>query len=62
VKRIVEAAFGHRRKTLANSVALSGLASRERAVEGLAAIGRNPNTRAEQLEPAEFVALTEALG
>jgi 16S rRNA (adenine1518-N6/adenine1519-N6)-dimethyltransferase len=62
VKRIVEAAFGHRRKTLANSVALSGLTSRERAVEGLAAIGRDANTRAEQLEPAEFVALAEALG
>src|SRR5206468_10582224 len=28
VKQLVEAAFAHRRKTLANSVALSGLASR----------------------------------
>jgi 16S rRNA (adenine1518-N6/adenine1519-N6)-dimethyltransferase len=61
VKRIVEAAFGHRRKTLANALALSGLASRDRAVEALAAIGRKPNARAEELEPPEFVALVEAL-
>ena len=62
VKKIVEAGFGHRRKTLANSLALSGLAAREQAVEALTAIGRLPNVRAEELEPLEFVALTEALG
>jgi 16S rRNA (adenine1518-N6/adenine1519-N6)-dimethyltransferase len=61
VKRVVEAAFGHRRKTLANAVSLAGLAPREHAVEALAAIGRQPNVRAEELEPPEFVALTEAL-
>jgi 16S rRNA (adenine1518-N6/adenine1519-N6)-dimethyltransferase len=61
VKRIVEAAFGHRRKTLANSLALTGVASRERAVEALAEIGRPPNVRAEALEPAAFVALAAAL-
>ena len=61
VKKIVEAGFGHRRKTLANSLALSGLASRDQAVEALGAIGRLPNARAEELEPLEFVALTEAL-
>jgi 16S rRNA (adenine1518-N6/adenine1519-N6)-dimethyltransferase len=60
-KRVVEAAFSHRRKTLANAVALSGLVPREQAVEALAAIGRDPATRAEALEPAEFVALAEAL-
>jgi 16S rRNA (adenine1518-N6/adenine1519-N6)-dimethyltransferase len=61
VKKIVEAGFGHRRKTLANSLALSGLASRDQAVEALSAIGRLPNARAEELEPLEFIALTEAL-
>jgi 16S rRNA (adenine1518-N6/adenine1519-N6)-dimethyltransferase len=61
VKKIVEAGFGHRRKTLANSLALSGLASRDHAVEALAAIGRLPNARAEELEPLEFIALAEAL-
>ena len=61
VKRLVEAAFSHRRKTLANAVSLAGLAPRERAVEALAAIGRPAAVRAEALEPVEFVALEEAL-
>jgi 16S rRNA (adenine1518-N6/adenine1519-N6)-dimethyltransferase len=61
LRRLVEAAFGHRRKTLANAVALSGLAPRERAAEALATIGRDPAVRAEALEPSEFVALAEAL-
>jgi 16S rRNA (adenine1518-N6/adenine1519-N6)-dimethyltransferase len=62
VKEVVTASFAHRRKTLPNSLALAGLASRERAVEGLAAIGRAPDVRAEALAPAEFVALAEELG
>jgi 16S rRNA (adenine1518-N6/adenine1519-N6)-dimethyltransferase len=61
VKRVVEASFSHRRKTLANSVALSGLASREDAVAALAALGRDPDVRAEVLAPEEFVALATAL-
>ncbi len=61
VSRIVSSAFAHRRKTLANSLALAGLATRERAVDALAGIGRPPNIRAEVLEPHEFVALTERL-
>ena len=61
VKRVVEGAFGHRRKTLANSLSLSGLVTRERAVEALAAIGRDASVRAEALEPPEFVALARAL-
>jgi 16S rRNA (adenine1518-N6/adenine1519-N6)-dimethyltransferase len=61
VKEVVTAAFSHRRKTLPNSVALAGLAGRERAEEALAAIDRPAQTRAEALRPQEFVALTEAL-
>jgi 16S rRNA (adenine1518-N6/adenine1519-N6)-dimethyltransferase len=61
VKRVVDGAFAHRRKTLANALALSGLVARERAVEALAAIGRSANVRAEALEPPEFVALAHAL-
>jgi 16S rRNA (adenine1518-N6/adenine1519-N6)-dimethyltransferase len=60
IRRVVTASFAHRRKTLANALALAGLASRERAVEALDAIGRPPAIRAEALEPAEFVALEEA--
>lgn len=60
-KRVVEAAFSHRRKTLANALALSGLAPREQAVAALVAIERDASVRAESLAPAEFVALAEAL-
>jgi 16S rRNA (adenine1518-N6/adenine1519-N6)-dimethyltransferase len=62
VKEVVTAAFAHRRKTLPNSLALAGIASREQAAEALAAIVRSAETRAEALAPAEFVVLTEALG
>ena len=61
VKEVVAAAFSHRRKQLANSLELAGLASRERAADALAAIGRDPAARAEELTPPEFVALTRAL-
>ncbi len=62
VKRLVEASFAHRRKTLANSVGLAGIASRDRAAAALEAIGRSAGARAEELDPAEFVALAAALG
>lgn len=62
VKRVVEGGFAHRRKTLPNSLALAGIAPRERAAAAVEAIGRAPNVRAEQLAPPEFVQLTEALG
>jgi 16S rRNA (adenine1518-N6/adenine1519-N6)-dimethyltransferase len=61
VKRVVEAAFAHRRKTLPNSIELAGVASRNRGVVALEALGRLPETRAEELEPPEFVALAESL-
>ena len=61
VKRLVTAAFAHRRKRLANSVELAGLATRDDATTALAHIGREPASRAEELEPAEFVALADAL-
>jgi 16S rRNA (adenine1518-N6/adenine1519-N6)-dimethyltransferase len=61
VKRVVEGAFAHRRKTLPNSLELSGLVSREQAAAALAAIDRPPEIRAEALAPREFVVLTEAL-
>jgi 16S rRNA (adenine1518-N6/adenine1519-N6)-dimethyltransferase len=62
VKRVVTAAFAHRRKTLANSLSLGGVASREAAVAALGLVGRKADVRAEALAPLEFVALAEALG
>jgi 16S rRNA (adenine1518-N6/adenine1519-N6)-dimethyltransferase len=61
VRRVVVGSFAHRRKTLANALALAGVVPRERAAEALDAIGRSAGVRAEELEPAEFVALEEAL-
>jgi 16S rRNA (adenine1518-N6/adenine1519-N6)-dimethyltransferase len=61
VRPVVEASFAHRRKMLANSVSLTGLASRARVEQALAAIGRPRQSRAEELAPGEFVALAEAL-
>jgi len=58
---VVNAAFAHRRKTLANSLALVGLASRIEAEQALAEIGRPPGARAEELAPHDFVALADAL-
>lgn len=61
VRPVVEAAFAHRRKTLVNSVSVSGLAPRARAEEALTAIGRSTRVRAEELQPEEFVELAEHL-
>ena len=61
IKRVVEGSFAHRRKTLPNSLALAGLASREEAAAALASLGRAPETRAEALEPRAFVDLAAAL-
>jgi 16S rRNA (adenine1518-N6/adenine1519-N6)-dimethyltransferase len=61
VKSVVEAAFAHRRKTLPNSLALAGVATRAEAEKALVAVGKAPNARAESLEPLDFVALSRAL-
>ncbi len=55
VKRLVGAAFAHRRKTLANALALSGLASRERRSRRSRRSAATRTSRAEALEPPEFV-------
>jgi 16S rRNA A1518/A1519 N6-dimethyltransferase RsmA/KsgA/DIM1 with predicted DNA glycosylase/AP lyase activity len=52
VKRIVEGAFAHRRKKLANSLQLSGI---ETSGVGI------PDARAEELSPAEFLELAREL-
>ena len=62
VRPVVESAFAHRRKTLANSLAHAGFASRSEAEQALAEIGREPGVRAEELAPEEFVELAKALG
>jgi 16S rRNA (adenine1518-N6/adenine1519-N6)-dimethyltransferase len=61
VRRLVEGAFAHRRKTLANALVLAGIATRERAQEALADLGLPPGVRAEALPPEAFVELRGAL-
>lgn len=56
LKRVVQAAFAHRRKTLANSLALSGLDT-----SGLTRSGVDSGVRAEALAPGDFERLAAAL-
>jgi 16S rRNA (adenine1518-N6/adenine1519-N6)-dimethyltransferase len=65
VWELVHAAFAHRRKTLAGSLALalgSRAPSRERVSEALAALGHPTDARAEQLSPEELRTLAALVG
>ena len=61
VARLVRGAFAHRRKALARSVGISGVASRERTLAALAAAALPAAARAEELAPQDFVRLAEEL-
>jgi 16S rRNA (adenine1518-N6/adenine1519-N6)-dimethyltransferase len=61
VRRVVEAAFAHRRKTLPNALSLAGVAPRDRGEAALAAIGKSTTSRAEALTPDELVAVSREL-
>jgi len=61
LRRVVEGAFAHRRKTLANSLQLSGIVTREAAVAALAELGHDPAVRAEALPPPAFLELARLL-
>lgn len=63
LRRVVNAAFGQRRKTLRNSLSaamINGL-SREQISSLLSQSGINPETRAERLTIEDFVRLTNAM-
>ncbi len=64
LRTLVSQGFAHRRKALARSLSLAPGAEpgiRDRARAALAAIGRPPDARAEQLAPAEWRALQAEL-
>lgn len=64
VERVARAAFGQRRKTIANALRGAGLAPRDdrtRIPEALAEAGIDPGVRAEKLEPERFVALARVM-
>jgi 16S rRNA (adenine1518-N6/adenine1519-N6)-dimethyltransferase len=61
VKRVVQGAFAHRRKTLANSLELAGVRLRPAVGDALARLGHSSTVRAEELAPDQLAALAEAL-
>jgi 16S rRNA (adenine1518-N6/adenine1519-N6)-dimethyltransferase len=64
LRELVGAAFAHRRKALARSLALAPGAPadiRDRARAALVALGHPPDVRAERLSPQDFRALHERL-
>jgi 16S rRNA (adenine1518-N6/adenine1519-N6)-dimethyltransferase len=62
IKRVVQAAFAHRRKTLPNSLELAGMVDRASAAAALEKLGLRAGARAEELRPDEFVELAAAVG
>ncbi|HWX87055.1 MAG TPA: 16S rRNA (adenine(1518)-N(6)/adenine(1519)-N(6))-dimethyltransferase RsmA [Solirubrobacteraceae bacterium] len=62
VRKLVGAAFAHRRKALVRSLALSGVdRPREEIRAALVELGHPADVRAERLGPEDFIALAEAL-
>ncbi|HWI23194.1 MAG TPA: 16S rRNA (adenine(1518)-N(6)/adenine(1519)-N(6))-dimethyltransferase RsmA [Baekduia sp.] len=61
LRRFVQAAFAHRRKALAKSVSIAGIASRDDVRAALEHVGVSPDIRAEALDPGTLRALWEAL-
>jgi 16S rRNA (adenine1518-N6/adenine1519-N6)-dimethyltransferase len=65
LRELVAGAFAHRRKTLARSLVLTGVApagAREQVREALVAIGQPADARAERLSPQDFRDLAAMLG
>jgi 16S rRNA (adenine1518-N6/adenine1519-N6)-dimethyltransferase len=61
VREVVQAAFGQRRKTLANALSAGLEVPRQWVVEVVGSLGLSPDVRAERLEPGQFVRLAEEL-
>jgi len=61
VRRLAAAAFAHRRKALARSVAIGAGYDRDAVRAALERLGLPADVRAERLSPAQFRALAEAL-
>ena len=62
IKRVVQAAFAHRRKTLPNSLELAGVADRTSAAAVLEELGLPAAARAEELRPDQFTKLAALVG
>lgn len=62
LSRLVHGAFAHRRKMMARSLELAGIATRDDVRTALDELELNPSARAEALAPEEFEALAQKLG
>ncbi len=62
IKRVVQAAFAHRRKTLPNSLELAGVIDRATAAAALEKLGLPAGARAEELRPDQFTRLAALVG
>ncbi len=62
LRALVAGAFAHRRKALARSLTLAGVAEREQVLTALASMGLPLDVRAERLSPEQFSALGSILG
>jgi 16S rRNA (adenine1518-N6/adenine1519-N6)-dimethyltransferase len=62
LRALVAGAFAHRRKALARSLGLAGVAEREQVRAALRGMGLPLDVRAERLSPQELATLAEALG
>ena len=62
VLRLSRAAFGQRRKTLANALSSGFGISKERLTSCVAGLGHDPNIRGEALSYEQFVKLAERIG
>jgi 16S rRNA (adenine1518-N6/adenine1519-N6)-dimethyltransferase len=61
LRPVIQAAFGQRRKTLANALSFGLGKPREQVLSVIGALGFASTVRAEQLAPGDFVALTQCL-
>lgn len=61
-REVIRGAFAHRRKALAGSLELAGVAKRAQVHAALEGLGLDPGARAEALAPAQLAALADALG
>lgn len=63
LRRVVDSAFGQRRKTLLNSLSAGGIGlDRPQAAAVLAKAGIDPGLRAENLSSDDFIRLTQIIG
>jgi 16S rRNA (adenine1518-N6/adenine1519-N6)-dimethyltransferase len=62
LRALVAGAFAHRRKALARSLTLAGVAEREQVRTALASMGLPLDVRAERLSPEQFSVLGSILG